>query len=99
MAIKRDVKGKINIYDEYAEVELINKNGEIVGVSKIDIEDVEKVNKYRWILSNSGYAQSNQQGFKLLHRYVLGLNKCKKDNDFVDHINGDPLDNRKNNLR
>ena len=99
MAIKRDIKGKINILDRHAEVELINTSGNVVGVSKIDIEDVEKVSKYRWILSNSGYAQSNQQGFKLLHRYVLGLNKCKKDNDFVDHINGDPLDNRKNNLR
>ena len=99
MAIKQNIKGKINIYDDYAEVELINIKGEIVGVSKIDIEDVEKVEKYRWILSSAGYAQSNKGSFKLLHRYVLGLGKCEGKNDFVDHINGDPLDNRKQNLR
>jgi ferredoxin-thioredoxin reductase catalytic subunit len=99
MAMKKDIKGKINVCDGYAEVELLNANGVVVGVSKIDIEDIEKVNKFRWILSSSGYAQSNKGGFRLLHRYILNLNKCKRENDFVDHINGDPLDNRKANLR
>lgn len=100
MAIKRDIKGNIQIYDDYAELELVNVKGEIVGLTKIDIEDIKKVGKYRWSLSEVGYAQSNQGGeFKLLHRYILGLKKCKKTNDFVDHINGNPLDNRKQNLR
>ena len=41
------------------------------------------------------YCKSNSAG--QLHRFILNL--TKENTEIVDHINGDPLDNRKNNLR
>jgi hypothetical protein len=76
----------------------------------IDVEDVEKVGRYRWHLKvqrkNPGkfYAQttirlsSGRAGRKTsiqLHRYLLDAGPEHQ----VDHINGDPLDNRRANLR
>ena len=69
----------------------------------IDIEDYEKVEKYRWTRTTRNYTISNPiingKPQKIyLHRLIMGVeNKKTKLN--VDHINGNPLDNRKSNLR
>lgn len=74
----------------------------------VDDEDFEKVNKYKWQFSNTkkrgkGYAKNDsilqEDGSKkrmYMHRFILGI---KDKNIEVDHINGDGLDNRKENLR
>jgi len=80
---------------EYAEVVLFNKNNIEVGRVIVDTEDLEKVRKYKWYLTDQGYV-SHKSKIKLsMHRYVIG---CPLDKE-VDHINGNPLDNRKSNLR
>ena len=61
----------------------------------VDREDVEKVINHRWYKNTNGYAMA--ANWMLMHRMVLGL--TKDDPVKVDHINGDPLDNRKKNLR
>jgi HNH endonuclease/AP2 domain len=67
----------------------------------VDDEDFERVNQYKWCFQQ-GYALRGQwiKGEKItkiigLHRFIMNP---KKD-EFIDHINGNGLDNRKENLR
>ena len=60
----------------------------------IDAEDFEKfVKDESFYLLNNGYVYSGKH--KLLHRILMNA----PDGMFVDHINGNKLDNRKTNLR
>ena len=84
---------EIVIYDDYAEIILYNKQCEEVGRTIIDIDDINKIKDYKWYLDREGYVINNKIG--RLHRYLMN-----PPNDMViDHINGNPLDNRKSNLR
>lgn len=83
----------INIMDSHAGIELSNG-----GMARIDICDVELVSGYCWSYSskNNKYVRGYIRGRSvLLHRYLMGEPK----NLCVDHINHDPLDNRRANLR
>lgn len=77
------------------------KNSEITGYAFVDEEDFEKLNKYNWHISSNGYAVH----FKTSGRKYLGILRMHREiinapsDKFVDHINGDKLDNRKINLR
>jgi len=66
----------------------------------IDAEDYDRVSKYRWNYNNGAVTTNIDLGGKRttlkLHRYILGF---KKGDPIVDHKNGNPLDNRKSNLR
>ena len=72
--------------------------------SKIDIEDIPKIQKYYWHIRYDRrhpkhYIESKSTGKRVhLHRYLLDLESFSIDK-VVDHINGDSLDNRKSNLR
>ena len=68
--------------------------GEKIFASK---KDFDKLSKYSWCISKTGYAVANIN-YKVvkMHRYILGLTNPKH---VVDHINGNTLDNRRNNLR
>lgn len=69
----------------------------------VDADDFERLSKFKW-----GYLASRHKGLYyvrrrtrtkdtiLMHREVLGITDPKI---FVDHINGNPSDNRKCNLR
>ena len=82
-------------YEDYAEIVLYNKDCEEVARALIDLEDVDNVKEYKWHLNNStGYVNNNKNKL-LLHRFIMD---CPKDK-VVDHVNHDPLDNRKENLR
>lgn len=69
----------------------------------IDNEDWERVSKYNWFVGkqkgNKFRVSTNKiKGTqKRLHRFILNIEEGNKLQ--VDHINGDPLDNRKCNLR
>lgn len=93
--INRTIKtpNEVRIKRTYAEIVLYDKECNEVGVSKIDLEDVEKVSKYKWFINVQGYVNNNKIG--RLHRFLLNAPKDK----VVDHINGDKLDNRKCNIR
>lgn len=73
------------------------KNGDII---LIDDEDFDVLSKIKWHLTKEGYAVTTlprRHGHKplCLHRVVM----TPPDGLVVDHINGNPLDNRKENLR
>lgn len=78
-------------------IELFNKKKEKTGETIIDENIYYDVIKYNWYLNNHGYVIGRGEDKKLvlLHRYIMDYSG----DNFVDHINNDPLDNRKENLR
>lgn len=67
------------------------------GNTIIDDEDLEKVIKYKWQKSSSGYATTciKNGNTMLMHRLVLNVPKEK----WTHHVNENKLDNRRVNLR
>ena len=70
----------------------------------VDDADFELVSQFNWSLSvcNRGKSYAHRRnkssgGKMLMHRYIMGFGK--KDGIHVDHINGDGLDNRRENMR
>lgn len=98
---KRTVRDRneYRIEDEITYILLYNKDNEVIAEAIIDTEDLEKVLPYKWSVSNcrgtSQYCKDNTVG--QLQGFILGL--LKGDGKYVDHINRNPLDNRKCNLR
>jgi hypothetical protein len=77
-------------------IPLRNKDKVIVEYALVDEEDFEKVNKYKWHLSN-GYAHGTvEKKMILLHHFVF---KKPTDDNIIDHINEDKLNDFKSNLR
>lgn len=72
----------------------------------IDSEDYIAVSKYRWFAAKQSYkhrlefyAKTKISGkAKSLHRFIVGEDNIPE-GYVVDHVNNDPLDNRKSNLR
>lgn len=87
---------KIIKLKDYAIVEIYDKNQNIVGRVKIDLEDIDLIRKYKWSLNN-GYAENGSTSI-LMHRLILDFSDNEQDL-VTDHINNDKLDNRKQNLR
>jgi len=77
--------------------EIILKRGHVLIV---DEDDFERVNNESWAIDTTGYAfarpynKGERKTFRL-HRFIMNA----KPGEVVDHINGDKLDNRKENLR
>ena len=65
----------------------------------VDDSDYERISQFKWCYSPTGYAvrRAPLEPYALLylHRVLLEA----KDGEYIDHINGDRLDNRKGNLR
>src|SRR5690606_24656343 len=59
----------------------------------VDNEDFDRVKNINWSLSK-GYAYGAEKP-RLMHRYILNPPEDME----VDHVNGDTLDNRRNNIR
>lgn len=71
------------------------------GFTLVDEEDAERVLQHRWYrLRKTGddvhhYAKSTGNPSFYLHRFIIGA----RPGFHVDHVNGDTLDNRRENLR
>lgn len=68
--------------------------------AKADIADLDFLVKYLWHVMSTGYAArstnaASKAGAALMHRVLLDAPREAE----VDHINGNPLDNRRANLR
>nr|UVX41638.1 MAG: HNH endonuclease [Bacteriophage sp.]UWG92920.1 MAG: HNH endonuclease [Bacteriophage sp.] len=83
---------EIEEFSNHAIIYLYNKDGDIIAETLIDKEDIPKVINNKWCRDKNGYVKNSKQGY--LHRILLG-----ETNLFIDHINGNKLDNRKRNLR
>lgn len=63
---------------------------------KVSLQDYHKVRKASWYVDGKGYARAKLNGkLILMHRLITEAEEGKN----VDHINGDPSDNRRENLR
>lgn len=92
-------KNEIRKYDDYAEIDTYDSNGNVVSTFIIDLEDVEKLENKKWrtvFKLNKPYLfTGNQKSEKIyFHRMIMG-----NPDQQVDHISGNTLDNRKSNLR
>jgi len=71
----------------------------------IDDEDFNELNRYKWQVTRNGYAIRTQNKSKkkgILKKTGIYMHKVIMGNPMgfeVDHINGNPADNRKSNLR
>ena len=86
-------KNEIIEHDDYAEIVLYNKQGKEVARAIIDLEYIDSIKNYKWYLAQDGYVCNPKIG--RLHRYIMN----PSDKLVVDHINHNPLDNRRENLR
>lgn len=89
-------KNELHICGNITYIDLYDKNCEVIAQAIIDTEDIDKVKYTKWKLSASGYAMNTPKfkgSDKHMSRAILGVD------EFVDHINHNTLDNRKENLR
>jgi HNH endonuclease/AP2 domain len=65
-------------------------------VAIVDDCDYEEISKRSWYCSANGYACAKKDGvIVLMHREIMS----PKNGEHVDHINGNKVDNRRENLR
>ena len=88
---------EITVIGDVAYIDLYDKSYNVIAQAIIDAEDVNKVRFTKWRLKAGGKYVVNWSKYSgstiFLHRRILNTN------EFVDHMNGNPLDNRKSNLR
>lgn len=87
-------------HGDYVSIVMYNKKCLEVGRATISVDDLVKVEKYKWRLNSEGYAVGTlktSNGYKtiLMHRLIMN----PETGVYVDHINHDTLDNRRHNLR
>ena len=96
----RDPYNHIELFEDHAEIFLINIKNEVCAKALIDLDDVDKVKHIKWSRSDlqrsTYYCRSNDKKWKRIHRLILNL---EDPNLVVDRINHNGLDNRKCNLR
>jgi hypothetical protein len=81
--------------DGEAVIYLYNKNKDKIAETIVDEELWYELSKIGWCLSREYVGGSINKKTTLLHRYL----KDAPDDKFVDHIDGNPLNNKKSNLR
>lgn len=88
-----EIKGNEYIWVSKGLVKMIINDIEIL----IDAEDYDEVSKYTWYMSGDGYPRSSTMGYSIyLHRVIM---RNEDPELCVDHIDGNPYNNMKYNLR
>lgn len=64
-------------------------------IAKVDASDYEWLSQWTWHLASSGYARRGASPQVYMHRFIMGAAK----GEYVDHVDGDPVNNCRSNLR
>ena len=96
-----------HVHEGVGYVPLRARDGSIRAWAKVDPGDMPRIGSLRWYLNSRGYAGRQVRAhpvrlgqFSLsMQRDVYGLTRGDAPGMHVDHINGDKLDNRRENLR
>lgn len=87
---------------EVAWLVLTNMSGEEAGRTCLDAADLGLLAGQRWALARGWVARGRGADRHGIHRLLMGLagvTRAGEDGVEVEHVNGDPLDNRRGNLR
>lgn len=90
-----DFKNNFTIWFQEVHIDLKNRYGDFIAQTIIDLDDWNTVQNYTWRFNTNGYARSGSTNSIYLHQLIIN----PQDKLFIDHINGNRLDNRKSNLR
>lgn len=83
-------------YENYCEIILYDKNSEESCRAIIDIEDKHLIFNKKWCINTSGYVITGSTSpFIYLHRLIMDA----QEGDYIDHLEGNKLDNRKSKLK
>lgn len=93
-------KNEIIEHDDYAEIIVKDKKGDTKGIAIIDLDDASRCKRFKWGMYANGYFYGNiNKSLRIrLHRYIMNVS-AYDGNTVVDHIDRNPANNRKNNLR
>ena len=96
----REKHNRYKIVDNVAYLELVDCKDKTVAITKIDLDDLDKVIQSRWRLNHNkhyvvGNKSKNSKKHIYLHRFIMNVD----DNLEIDHIDGNGLNNCKQNLR
>lgn len=82
-------------------IKIYDKNGNEKAESIIDIDDIEKVKKYKWHTrkAKDGYRVATRINGKIVYLSNLIMNIKSNRFNMIDHKNHDLFNNTKNNLR
>lgn len=86
-------------YDDCYEIICYGIKGQETGRGLIDKEDIELIKKYKWRMGDNGRIITDIEK-KVVKLHLLLMNRIEvEDGNVVDHINRNPSDNRRCNLR
>lgn len=80
-----------------ATIFLYNKSGEKVSETIIDLEDLDRIIVFKWRYWKGRVYTGNYKPIPIYYKILEG--QIENEDFVVDHINSNPLDNRKSNLR
>ena len=90
-------KNKYILHENHAEIIILDKYGEEHCRALIDKEIIDEIKHIKWYKGSQGYIMGHcdKKRNRTLHKVITKTGS----REFVDHINGNRLDNRKCNLR